>query len=110
MSKIEYLDDEQLKSMFPNGVVSDADVLIIDVRSPGENAAEYIEGSTNIPLDELMSFDRNKYKDKTLVFHCKGGVRTKANQHVLESLASKQSFCFDGGIEQWKSCGHPIKK
>ena len=36
MSKIEYLDDEQLKSMFPNGVVSDADVLIIDVRSPGE--------------------------------------------------------------------------
>lgn len=110
MSKIEYLNDDQLKEMFPNGTAIASDIVIIDVRSPGENAAEYIDGSINIPLDEFLSIDRSKYKDKTLVFHCKGGVRTKSNQHVLESIASKQSFCFDGGIEQWKKCGHPIKK
>lgn len=110
MSKIEYLNDDQLKEMFPNGTAIASDIVIIDVRSPGENAAEYIDGSINIPLDEFLSIDRSKYKDKILVFHCKGGVRTKSNQHVLESIVSKQSFCFDGGIEQWKKCGHPIKK
>lgn len=110
MSKIEYIDEAKLVELFPNGSNKNPDIVIVDIRNPGEYAAEYIDGSVNIPLDELLSSDKQQFKDKTIVFHCKGGVRTKANQHILEAFASKQSLCIDGGIEQWKSCGHPIKK
>ncbi len=110
MSRIEYLDDQELCTMFPNGMSLNNDVVIVDVRSAGEYAAEYISGSVNIPLDELLTNDKNQFKDKVVVFHCKGGVRTRNNQHVLEMFATKQSFCMAGGIEQWKSCNHPVKK
>lgn len=110
MSKIEYIDEVKLAELFPNGSNKNPGIVIVDIRNPGEYAAEYIDGSVNIPLDELLSSDKQQFKDKTIVFHCKGGVRTKANQHILESFASKQSLCLDGGIEQWKNCGHPIKK
>lgn len=110
MSKIEYVDNATLVEMVSeNGEIS-ADVVIVDIRNPSENAAEYIDGSINIPLDELLSSDKQQFKDKVILFHCKGGVRTKANQHILEAFNSKQSLCLEGGIEQWKNCGRPVKK
>lgn len=110
MSKIEYVDNATLVEMVSeNGEIS-ADVVIVDIRNPSENAAEYIDGSVNIPLDELLSSDKQQFKDKVILFHCKGGVRTKANQHILEAFNSKQSLCLEGGIEQWKNCGRPVKK
>ena len=110
MSKVQYLDNSQLIELFPGGKIPHVDLLIIDVRAPGEYAEEHIEGSINLPLDEFIGFDKASYKDKVLIFHCKGGVRTKSNQHILETLASKESWCLDGGIEQWKSCGFKVVK
>lgn len=108
-SNFEYLDDAQLKSMFPNGSNPDENVVIVDIRSTGEYAAEYIAGSVNLPLDELLTQDKNQFKEKVVVFHCKGGVRTKNNQHILEMFATKKSYSMAGGIEQWKSCNQPVK-
>lgn len=110
MSKIEYIDDVKLLELFSSSDNSNSDLVIVDIRNQGEYAAEYIEGSVNIPLDELLSSDKHQFKDKVIVFHCKGGVRTKANQHILETFFSKQSLCLEGGIEQWKNCGLPVKK
>lgn len=110
MSKIEYLNDQELIAMFPNGANLSDDVVIVDVRSFGEHTVESISDSINLPLDELLMHDKNQFKDKVVVFHCKGGVRTKNNQHVLEMFATKKSFCMTGGIEQWKSCNLPVKK
>ena len=110
MSKIEYVDNAALVEIFPDNDSVNHDIVIVDIRNPGEYAAEYIEGSVNIPLDELLSSDKQQFKDKVILFHCKGGVRTRANQHILEAFNSKQSLCLEGGIEQWKNCGRPVKK
>ena len=110
MSKINYLDDVSLKNMFPDGKLTNDKIIVIDVRSPGEVASEYIAGSQNLPLDEIEAYDKNEFKDKTIVFHCKGGVRTRNNQHFLEQFASIASYCMNGGIEQWKNCGYEVKR
>lgn len=107
MSKIQYLDDVGLKSRFSDGVSND-NTVIIDVRAPSEAMVERIAGSVNIPLDEIPQCDKSQFADKTLVFHCKGGVRTRNNQALLEQFASLESYSMDGGIEQWKNCGFKV--
>ena len=109
MSKIQYLDDASLKSRFPAGVSND-DTVIIDVRAPLEAMVERIACSINLPLDEMPLCDKSKFAGKTLVFHCKGGVRTRNNQTLLEQFDSSESYCMDGGIEQWKNCGFKVVK
>lgn len=107
MSKILYIDDNKLEQLFTSET---GEVVIVDIRNPGEHSVEYIDGSVNLPLDELLTANKNQFKDKVILFHCKGGVRTRANQHLLEAFASKESFCLEGGIDQWKSCGKPVKQ
>lgn len=110
MSKLEYIDDATLATLFPSGKLQHPDMVIIDIRSADEYAVECIEGSINIPLDDLLFSDKNKFKDKVILFHCKGGVRTKANEHILEAFNSARSLCLSGGIEQWKKCGNRVKR
>lgn len=107
MSNITYINDTILHEFSSDDLEN---MVIVDIRNPGEHAAEYIDGSVNLPLDELLTADKNQFKDKVVLFHCKGGVRTKANQHLLEAFASKESLCLEGGIEQWKTCGKAVKK
>ncbi len=105
MSKVLYIDDGKLEHLFTSVF---GEIVIVDIRNPGEHAIEYIDGSINLPLDELLTADKNQFKNKVILFHCKGGVRTRSNQHLLEAFASKGSLCLEGGIDQWKSCGKPV--
>lgn len=107
MSKVLYIDDGKLEKLFTSKF---NEVVIIDIRNPGEYSVEYIDGSINLPLDELLTADKNQFKDRVILFHCKGGIRTRANQHLLEAFASKESLCLEGGIDQWKNCGKPVKQ
>lgn len=109
MSKVSFIDSEQLQELFPSGTPAQDDLVIIDVRTPAEYAQEHIVGSVNLALDDLAHVEKNQFKDKTLVFHCKGGLRTKNNVHLLEMFNSKLSYCLSGGIEQWKACGFKVK-
>jgi rhodanese-related sulfurtransferase len=83
-------------------------VVVVDVRSAPEYALEHIANSINISLDDLARVEKNYFKDKIVVFHCKGGIRTKSNEHLLQTFHSKQSYCLSGGIEQWKCCGFKV--
>ncbi len=107
-NKLEYLDDGSLQELFANDTQNE--ITIVDVRNPGEHAAEYIDGSINLPVDELLTADKNQFKDKVVVFHCKGGIRTRANQHLLEAFSTKRTLCMEGGIDQWINLGKPIKR
>ncbi len=106
MSKVCFLNDEQLRDLFQSAT---DDIIVVDVRNSGEYAVEHIADSINLPVDELLTADKNQFKDKVVVFHCKGGVRTRANEHLLDAFATKQTYCMEGGIDQWKNLGNPIK-
>ena len=57
---------------------------IIDVREKVEYNAKHIEGSINIPYNELI-FNHNKYLDKNKRYFliCSGGIKSKRATNIL---------------------------
>ncbi len=58
--------------------------ILVDVRSAGEFATGHIEGSINIPLDQLSFQLQRLKKDKTIVVFCRSGNRSKAAKTILQ--------------------------
>ncbi|MGZ3865664.1 MAG: rhodanese-like domain-containing protein [Bacteroidia bacterium] len=70
--------------------------LILDVRSKGEFSGGHIQGSVNIPVDQLSSH-LNKLKDKnrTIITCCASGMRSASAKSILES--SGYTSVYNGG-------------
>ena len=83
-------------------------IIIIDVRTPSEYAREHIPNSTNILLNQLKEIDASTWQNKTLLFHCKSGNRTRQAKALLEHIPCREKFCLEGGIEAWKMSGKPV--
>lgn len=65
---------------------------IIDVRSPGEYGYGHIQGSINIPLNELESKIKKLKKDQTIITCCASGVRSASAKSILESKGFKSVY------------------
>ena len=60
--------------------------LILDVRSKGEYAGGHIQGSINIPLDQLgNNLHRLKDKSKPIITCCASGMRSSSAKSILKS-------------------------
>ena len=103
---IKLLNDDMLKKLFHRGN-SDPSVIIVDIREPSEYAREHIPNSRNIPLATLGKTDFSSEHNKTAVFYCRLGSRTRSAQKALLATGFKKMYCIEGGIEQWKNCGLP---
>ena len=64
------------------------DATIIDVRSPMEYSNGHVEGSTNIPLDQLKDEISLLPSDRPIVFCCASGARSG----VATKLANSNGF------------------
>ena len=58
---------------------------IIDVRKPGEFAAEHVDGADSIPLDFINEDMAQFPKDKAFIIHCAGGYRSMIAASILKS-------------------------
>lgn len=87
------------------------DNLIIDVREQSEFKNEYIEGSINIPLSELICSIpgiAKHYKDKKIIIMCKSGKRASiAKAELLKQDSTLDAQVYEGGITLWKAQGNP---
>lgn len=85
------------------------DYVILDVRTPSEYEAEHIEGSINLPLDEVEDYmEILEKQDKLLAILCKSGNRSQIackRLHTIENL-----FSIEGGITAWKQHNYEIVK
>lgn len=60
--------------------------LILDVRSKGEYSGGHIQGSLNIPVDQLNShLTKLKDKNRTIITCCASGMRSASAKSILES-------------------------
>jgi len=76
------------------------DFLLLDVRTPQENAAEAIEGSYLLPLQELgYRFDELP-KNKEIVVYCRVGNRSAYACSYLSRMGYKVKN-LEGGILTW---------
>jgi rhodanese-related sulfurtransferase len=83
------------------------EIILIDVREPGEYASERIHGAMLFPLS---TFDAAALPDptgKALVFHCGSGKRSQtAYERAVKAGVSVRSH-MQGGIGAWKAQGLP---
>ncbi len=79
--------------------------LIIDVRSKGEYSTGHIQGSVNIPLDQLMNnLGKLKDKNRTIITCCASGMRSASAKGILTSKG--YSSVYNGGA--WQSLDRKI--
>lgn len=107
MSKLQKIDPATMQKW-----LSEGNVLIVDVREPDEHRREWIEGATNLPLSDLSQTNGLEADGKTIVFHCKSGMRTIAHAPTLSELARQcgatAGYVLEGGLEGWKAAGHKV--
>ncbi len=82
--------------------VAGRDFLLLDVRTPMENAAQAIEGSYLIPVQELGTRVHELPKDKEIVVYCRIGNRSAYACAWLSRLGYRVKN-LEGGIVLWNS-------
>ena len=83
-------------------IASGEDFVLLDVRTPQENASEAIAGSYLIPVQELGSRVKELPKDKEIVVYCRVGNRSAyAGAHLAQLGYNVKNL--EGGILAWNS-------
>ena len=104
-----FFDNYRCSNIGPNDLnemrQSGADFLLLDVRTPQENAAQAIEGSYLIPLQELGYRIDELPKDKDIVVYCRIGNRSAYACAYLSRMGYKVKN-LDGGIMLWTMAGN----
>jgi rhodanese-related sulfurtransferase len=81
----------------------DAGARLVDIRGADEHERERIPGAINLPLERISALPRD---GRTVVFHCRSGMRTAANAIRLdEAVGDVPTFILDGGIDAWRDAG-----
>lgn len=79
------------------------DIFLLDVRTPEEYALGSIEGSVNIPLDELREHLDELPRDKEIVIYCSIGLRGYVGLRILKGHGFEQVYNLTGGLKLWES-------
>jgi rhodanese-related sulfurtransferase/DNA-binding transcriptional ArsR family regulator len=85
------------------------DVVILDVRPPGEFAAGHIPAALSVPLDRLDDALARLPRGAQIVAYCRGPYCVLAVQAV-ERLRARgfQARRLDGGMPEWRLAGLPV--
>ena len=75
------------------------EAIVIDVRSNDEYDTGHIEGSINIPVDNINSV--NFSKDTTIIVYCATGMRSSNAAKTLIELGYTNVYNLDGGLINW---------
>lgn len=88
---------------------ADADLVVLDVRSPGEFAAGHVPGALNIPHDRIGEHLADVPRDKDVVLYCQSGRRAGIAAQVLAEQGYTRLFHLEGDIAAWKAQGRPLE-
>ncbi len=95
-----------LKSVTPaelSDLIAKGEVELVDIREPDEYARERIAVARSEPLSTLPA--ALPLNGKTIVFTCRTGNRTSANEAKLAACACVPAMVLEGGLEGWKKAG-----
>lgn len=75
-----------------------ASPIVVDVRRPGEFAAEHVDGAKSIPLDFINEDMAQFPKDDPFILHCAGGYRSMIAASILKSRGYENFIEVIGGF------------
>jgi len=107
------IDVHEAYEMMTNG--SFPDLVIVDVRTPGQYAAEHIENAINIPYYNDADFGTRigplaGHENDEIIVYCQSEACPKspsASQYLVDHGFTKV-YNMLGGIDAWKADGHPV--
>jgi glyoxylase-like metal-dependent hydrolase (beta-lactamase superfamily II)/rhodanese-related sulfurtransferase len=83
--------------------------LLLDVRTPLEFESERIEGSLNVPLDQLDTRLHQIPDRSDVVVVCRTGVRATIAAETL-ARAGRRARVLDGGVHGWRRARLPLRQ
>ncbi len=85
--------------------------LLVDIRERDEHRREHIPAAKHLPLSMLGEAELAAHAGRTVIFHCRSGVRTAGNAPQLARMVGEgcQAFIVEGGIEAWRAAGLPTR-
>jgi rhodanese-related sulfurtransferase len=87
-----------------NGAGKDANVLVLDVRTPKEYAIRHIPGAKLLPFEELDTrYQHEIPEDAAKIFvYCMGGERSRSACDFLSSRGYANLYNIREGIQGWR--------
>jgi rhodanese-related sulfurtransferase len=89
----------------------DADVVVLDVRTPKEYEAAHIPDAINAPrgLLEFAIWSLVPDQQETIYVYCKTGARAALATKLLNDLGYKKALAVDTGGLAWVKAGYPVQ-
>ena len=90
--------------------VTEAGIITLDVRTPGEFNEGHIEGAQLIDFqsgnfeNEIATLD----KSKTYAVYCRSGSRSGQAVKVMSDAGFTNLYNLDGGVIDWANAGLPL--
>jgi len=83
--------------------------IILDVRTPEELMAGYIEGASNVDFraDDFQSKLDSLDKNSTYLVYCASGGRSRNAADMMKELGFKTVYDLAGGFKGWSQKGLP---
>ena len=81
----------------------DADLVLLDCRTPDEHAVARIEGAMLMPMHEVAAHveQLRRYAGRRMVVYCHHGVRSLRVVHWLREQGFAGACSMSGGLERW---------
>ncbi len=88
------------------------DVVVLDVREPGEIQGGKIASAIQIPFSGLAKRigELDRHKGKTLLVYCKTGARSGMACKELAKAGFDKVYSLNGGLAAWQDAHLPISK
>jgi rhodanese-related sulfurtransferase len=93
-------------------LVTEKQVVVLDVRTPAEFKQGHIAGATNIDF-RAPDFEKRigqLDKSKAYLVHCAAGGRSTQSLPILKQQDVKVVYHLDGGFNAWQKEGLPVEK
>jgi len=87
-----------------------AQVFLLDVRTPQEYRDYRLEGATLIPIDTVVARLREIPRDRPVLVYCAIGSRSSQVAGYLAQQGYPEVYNLWGGIWGWRALGLPVLK
>jgi len=105
LATLAHTDADALHRLLASGAIQ-----VLDVRTEAEHAAGHIAGSINVPLGQLSRRMAEVRRDRAVVVHCAGGLRSAIAASLLDARGYPGVSDLAGGFSAWKEAGRPVER
>lgn len=90
----------------------DADIRVLDVRTPAEFGSVHIPGAYNVPLDTLAEHaaELERHVTEPVMLVCRSGTRASQACDKLATTGMANLHILDGGMQSWDDGRRPVRR